>query len=314
MEETEVWTYSAWLESRSLQVAWRGLGRILGQRIHNSGHGMKVYFINLDRSPERLDWFRKQTEGMHIDLVRVSAVDARQLPDAELARLRALSSGRNSLSAGELGCFLSHRKAWQAVIEDKAPFAFIAEDDIHFSRDAAQFLRSGDWIPEGVDLVKAEATLKRVELAAKVAGKPFGHELRRLISYHFCAGGYFLSPRTAARLLAVTERHCEPVDEIIFSPKYGILDEIKALQLTPAICMQDNFVSAAANDAKLASTLETGRVSFHRFDPESQRLRGWRKVPREFRRLGRQIVVSLRRTALLTTRRIVFEKVPFNQG
>jgi glycosyl transferase, family 25 len=273
---------------------------------------MKVYFINLDRSPDRREWFARQTEGMEIDLVRVPAVDARQMSVEEVARLRALSSGRNSLSAGELGCFLSHRKAWEMVLKDQAPWAFIAEDDIHFSGDAGRFLQSHDWIPEGLDIVKAEATLKRVELGGKVEATAFGHEMRRLLSYHFCAGGYFLTPQTARRLLEVTETHCEPVDEIIFSPKYGILDELNALQLTPAICMQDNFVSGPSADEKMASTLETDRVNFHRRDPGSQRLRGWRKIPREAQRIGGQIAVSVRRAALLAIGRIIFRTVPFN--
>ncbi|PSJ58248.1 glycosyltransferase family 25 protein [Pseudaminobacter soli (ex Li et al. 2025)] len=273
---------------------------------------MKVYFINLDRSPERLEWFLKQTEGMDLNLVRVPAVDARELPEVELNRLRALSSGRNSLSAAELGCFLSHRKAWEMVVADNAPWAFIAEDDIHFSCDAGGFLRSHDWIPVGADIVKGEATLKRVEMGHKVEATPFGHELRRLISYHFCAGGYFLTPWTARRLLAVTEQHCEPVDEIIFSPKYGILGELHALQLMPAICMQDNFVSGSSPNEKMVSTLETDRVHFHRFDPTSARLRGWRKIPRELGRIGRQVAVSLRRSALLATKHIIFKTVPFH--
>jgi glycosyl transferase, family 25 len=289
-----------------------GWSRSHFERRSQTGHGMKVYFINLDRSPERLEWFLKQTGGMDLDLVRVPAVDAKELPDTELDRLRALSSGRNSLSAGELGCFLSHRKAWEMVVADNAPWAFIAEDDIHFSRNAASFLRSHDWIPAGADMIKGEATLKQVEMGNKVEATPFGHELRRLISYHFCAGGYFLTPQAAQLLLSVTERHCEPVDEIIFSPQYGILGELLALQLTPAICMQDNFVSSPSTDEKMVSTLEADRVHFHRFDPTSPRLHGWRKIPRELGRIGRQTLGYLRRVVLLMTSRIVFEKVPFD--
>ena len=273
---------------------------------------MKLYLINLDRSADRLAWFRKQIEGMYIDLVRVPAVDARELPDAELERHRGLSSGRNSLSAGEIGCFLSHRKVWEMVVAENAPWAFIAEDDIHFSSDAGNFLRSHEWIPAGTDIVKGEATLKRVEMGHVVEATPFGHELRRLISYHFCAGGYFVTPRTARRLLAASERNCEPVDEIIFSPKYGILGELHALQLVPAICMQHNLVFGSSADEQMASTLETDRVSFHRHDPRSPRLRGWGKIPRELGRVGRQIAVSVRRAALLATGRLIFRTVPFS--
>ena len=35
-----------------------------------------------------------------------------------------------TLGPGEVGCFLSHRKCWQMIADDKAPFALIAEDDL----------------------------------------------------------------------------------------------------------------------------------------------------------------------------------------
>jgi len=269
---------------------------------------MKVYFINLDRSRERLDWFRRQTADMDIDLVRVPAIDAKELSGAEIERLRSLSSGRNSLSAGELGCFLSHRKIWKKVVEDNAPWAFIAEDDIHFSRDAGNFLRSDDWIPAGIDMIKAETALKRVELGAEVLSKPFGHELRRLISYHLCSGGYFLTPGAAAHLLAYSDKHCEPVDEVLFSPKYGVLKHLSCLQLSPAICIQDAHLQERSGKGMLQSVIEHERVATRKHARE-KRLTA--RLLREARRLGRQGANLIREMYLRGTRRAVFRKVSF---
>ncbi|WP_292455937.1 glycosyltransferase family 25 protein [Mesorhizobium sp.] len=41
--------------------------------------------------------------------------------------MRALASV--PLSAGEIGCFLSHRKVWQMVAGSRDEWAFVAEDD-----------------------------------------------------------------------------------------------------------------------------------------------------------------------------------------
>ncbi len=35
------------------------------------------------------------------------------------------------LSAGERGCFLSHRRCWEAIADGPDPFALIVEDDLH---------------------------------------------------------------------------------------------------------------------------------------------------------------------------------------
>lgn len=276
---------------------------------------MKVYLINLDRSPDRLAWFRKQTEGMDIDLVRVPAVDARDLSDAELSRLRGLSSGRHSLSrdrqtlsAGEIGCFLSHRKIWETVARDDAPWAFVAEDDIHFSSDAAHFLRRDDWIPQGADMIKAETNLRRHELSFKVWGRAEGHELRRLRSYHFGSGGYFISPKAAAHLLAFTEGRCDPVDEILFSPALGVLKQIEVLQLSPAICIQDVYMQEHAETAMLQSVIERERVTVRRGGRER---RPTAKLLREIRRLGQQIAAPFRKAFLMGTGRAVFRSVGF---
>ncbi|QFT58540.1 Glycosyltransferase family 25 (LPS biosynthesis protein) [Sulfitobacter sp. THAF37] len=41
------------------------------------------------------------------------------------------------MAAGEVGCFLSHRKCWQEIAEGTAPYALIAEDDL--TLDPAQW-------------------------------------------------------------------------------------------------------------------------------------------------------------------------------
>lgn len=272
---------------------------------------MKIYFINLDRSPGRLDWFMAQVAGMDVTTVRVPAVDARQLPEQEFERLRRLSSGVNSMSPAEMACLLSHRKAWALVAEGEDDWAFVAEDDIHFSADAASFLKSDRWIPAGVDLVKAETDLKRHELSFKTWGEPFGHELRRLKSAHVGSGGYFVSRVAARKLIAYTDGHCEPVDVILFSSTEGLLQELTALQLSPAICVQDVWiVPNAAADGVLSSGIAEDRVQFHRSDPRSARRRGSAKVVHEIGRIGRQIARPFRMALLMLTGQSVFKKVP----
>ncbi|WP_214389628.1 glycosyltransferase family 25 protein [Aminobacter anthyllidis] len=280
-------------------------------RGHDYGRdrALNIYFINLDRSPGRLDWFMAQVAGVDVATVRVPAVDAKQLPDEEFERLRRLSSGVNSMSPAEMACLLSHRKAWALVAEGEDDWAFVAEDDIHFSADAANFLNSDRWIPAGVDIVRAETDLARAELSHKTWGEPAGHELRRLKSAQLGSAGYFVSRSAARRLLDHTERHCEPADVILYSPEDGMLGEFVVLQLMPAFCIQDMWALNATVGGSLTSQIAQDRRQFHRSDPRSARRRGMAKLTHEFWRVGRQLARPFRMALLATARQSVFKKV-----
>lgn len=272
---------------------------------------MKVYFINLDRSPDRLAWFRSRGEALGLDLVRVPAVDAAKLDAAEMARLAALSSGNSELSGAEIACFLSHRNVWRTIAEGDV-WAFVAEDDIHFADDAGKFLWSADWIPPGAEVVKAETNLRGQELSRKIWGQPFGRELRQLHSDHFCAGGYFLSPAGARRLLEFTERRCEPADVILFSPRLGILRQARVLQITPAICVQNMYLAGPTNKEPLQSAIEASRENNRR--ARKSRMSRAAKIWREARRVARQAAEPFRRSFLILIGRSVFRKVPFGDA
>jgi glycosyl transferase family 25 len=265
---------------------------------------MKAYYINLDRSVSRRDWFERQARRLGVEFERVAAVDAAALPESELAQLRSTASV--PLSAGEIGCFLSHRRIWQMIAERDDDWAFVAEDDVHFSTDASFFLSNCDWLPAGVELVKAETTLLRLELSRAVYGRPFNHELRRLLSKHFGSGGYFVSRTGAARLLAFTAGSCNPADLVLFSPKEGVVRKTAVLQLAPAICIQDVFMPDHAESAALASVIqEKRRESWDAGAPTNAR----RKIGREIARVGRQVVGAMRLLATMAAGRSILRRV-----
>lgn len=275
---------------------------------------MKVYLINLDRSPERLEWFMGQVEGKGIDVVRVPAVDARQLPNDEFERLLTLTSGHNSMSPAEMGCLLSHRKVWQLVVDGVDEWAFVAEDDIHLSAAGPLFLRDDRWIPQGAEIVRAETDTQKRELSYKVWSKPFEHDLRRLKSKNFGSGGYFISRGAAARLVEHTARKIEPADVILFSPMDGMLHEIVSLQIVPAICVQDVWVTPELSANALVSEIAQNRHAFHRTDTRSARRRGVAKLRHEVVRVGRQVAGLMYKARVIGLRTSIFLKVPVGTG
>lgn len=94
------------------------------------------YVINLDREPGRLQKFLSQTEASFFQ--RMPAVDKKLIELFDLDNFfdtaRFLEIDRRSITAGEIGCTLSHIACWKAITHNKAliddDFAIVAEDDV----------------------------------------------------------------------------------------------------------------------------------------------------------------------------------------
>ncbi|MCG8271051.1 glycosyltransferase family 25 protein [Aquamicrobium sp. NLF2-7] len=249
---------------------------------------MKVYYINLDRSPERRAWFTKQAEALGLDLVRVPAVDGRELPAAELDRWRQLSEGNKILSPGEIGCFLSHRKAWEMVLAGQEKWAFIAEDDIHFSERTKIFFQDIIWLPRNTDLVKAETDLRRHQFSRKYLPLTGPYNLRKLHSNHLNAGGYFISKNSCKILLSYTENKCEAVDGLLFAKIFMKEHKLKIYQLDPAICIQSRFLDEFDGILSFSSDLEKDRIKYRKILKNEVSL-FLNKIYREINRIFNQI-------------------------
>lgn len=90
-----------------------------------------VLLINLDRAEDRLRQAAAQLEALGIRFERLSAVDGRMMSEAELARAAPWDRAAffKPLSAGELGCYLSHLAALRRIVDAGWPRALVLEDD-----------------------------------------------------------------------------------------------------------------------------------------------------------------------------------------
>lgn len=109
--------------------------------------GFVIYYINLDRSPERRQRLENELSRFGLLAERVSAVDGSVLSQNELsAHYDAhLNSGEYfaPLKTSEIACFLSHRKVLRKFIEESdSDFAMVLEDDAEFVCDPKPLLGS----------------------------------------------------------------------------------------------------------------------------------------------------------------------------
>jgi GR25 family glycosyltransferase involved in LPS biosynthesis len=169
---------------------------------------LPTYVINLDRDRDRFGRLDDLLSGItYLSVTRVPGVYGADLP---LTALKLLSlSSEWSKRRGEIGCFLSHVKAWEAIAMTSAPFCLVLEDDavpLGLDRVAALTL------PDDADLVfindRMSPGSRYSSTDQAVECRPLHDSLRVLnqTSYGVGADGYLLTPVAAAKLIAAVEQ------------------------------------------------------------------------------------------------------------
>ena len=88
-----------------------------------------LFVINLARSTQRLANTQTQLARVSLPFERIDAVDGAQL--STLQKYLHYSPQLNKqqyhypLSNGQIGCYLSHRKAWQKIVDEKLKYAIV---------------------------------------------------------------------------------------------------------------------------------------------------------------------------------------------
>ena len=85
-----------------------------------------IYYINLDRSTDRLKYLQRQMEKYDIKATRISAVDGKNIT------ISYTITGYNKYTNSELACTLSHIKAISSSYDNGDQIAVILEDDTGF--------------------------------------------------------------------------------------------------------------------------------------------------------------------------------------
>jgi len=239
---------------------------------------VKCYVINLDRSKDRLEHITRIFDEQGLVFERIAAVDGRLLSDIEFNHLTSKRNWPHELTHNEVGCFLSHRECLRLIAESDELWGAIFEDDIILSPNIHSFLQNPDWIPEGTNIAKLDTA--KINCAVKypshinIIGTSTHYQCARLISKHYCTGGYIISRECAKKLYELTEYVTAPIDEIYFNPDYGFLKKINIQQIIPALVVQET---------EMESTIKEQRKIIKRKD-RSLMTRIRREIQRTYRR------------------------------
>jgi GR25 family glycosyltransferase involved in LPS biosynthesis len=98
----------------------------------------KCFVISLPRSTHRIPQVKRIVQASPLPTEVIAAVDGASLSEEEIAGVYQRNRYRPhypfELRRGEIGCFLSHRKAWLRILREDLDAALILEDDIELEK------------------------------------------------------------------------------------------------------------------------------------------------------------------------------------
>ena len=218
---------------------------------------MRIFFINLDRRPERRAFMERQLNALGVKCERVTGIDGRELSKADRRRhLRAFrwwcANGYRARN-GEIGCALSHQTIYDCMISREIDCACILEDDIRLTGQFAEMLVASERLlssstPANV-IILSPYKGKRKPESAMPSLLP--------VKWAVSAGGYVLDKEAARRLLAVNVPLHTTIDNW---GRLARLAKIKLFAANPTVCLQDDYAWKPDDPAFATDTIDIGTV------------------------------------------------------
>jgi glycosyl transferase, family 25 len=176
---------------------------------------LPLRYINLDEDTQRRSVLEAACAALGLQAERLAATRWTRLDAAEQARLysETLNARRyfRPLLAGEKGCYASHLRAWQQLLDSAAPALVVLEDDVRPEPDFAAVINAIAALPPGWDMVKLIGRAQERPATQRPLVEPHA-----LVSYRrvpSLTAGYVISRRGAEKLLASRLPFGRPIDD-----------------------------------------------------------------------------------------------------
>lgn len=210
-----------------------------------------IFLINLDSSCERLALSQSRLERNNLSFTRISAINGTELSEQEVKQHYCETINETkyhkTLTRGEIGCYLSHKKVWQKIIDEKIEYAIILEDDFEVVGDIHKTISTINALSTSWDYIKL-ATYK--SKTRNIAYRRTMNDMNLVIYNKAMAGtcAQAVSYQGAKNLLANSVKFGRPVDidlqywweknielfallPYAFSPDLNIKSDIAAMKL-----------------------------------------------------------------------------------
>lgn len=175
---------------------------------------IKAFIIHLSKSTERVDQVDRLRKELSMPTEIVDAVDASNLSDADVQRVYKSSLHSPGypfgLSIQEIACFLSHRKVWQAIIDQNLLAGLVLEDDVALTPDFARVFATVEQYITPNNFIRFPVRPKKEKgLELLVVD---GVRILKAMPVGLGMHAQLIGQAAAKQLLAVTQMFDRPVD------------------------------------------------------------------------------------------------------
>ena len=176
-----------------------------------------TYLINLEENVVRRNNSIRQLKDLGLEWYRINAVNGWKLSERDIVKFYSAEANRyqakSPLTAPEIGCYLSHLKAWERIASGNSAGGFIFEDDFLATAELRSVLAEiSDDGGSTWDMIKLFSLDNSPHTIAR---QPLGQQHEIVIPYSVpsCTLGYGVTVAAAARLADHTIPFFRPVDE-----------------------------------------------------------------------------------------------------
>lgn len=209
-----------------------------------------IYLINLDKSADRLIQSASRLAEQNIEFKRLPAVLGSALSDEK--KFTHYNKRMNKkqyyydLSAAQIGCYLSHRKAWEYIATGSEPFGIVLEDDFILNHDLNSAITAIEEMKIPWEVIKLSAYANRARPIAY--SHTITNEFEIVIHKKPISGGAAtaITKEAAQRMLDTTQQFGRPCDTDM---QYFWERGIEIMSLMPFPVAQDLRYESTISDA-----------------------------------------------------------------
>ena len=208
----------------------------------------KCFIIHLKRAKNRKPYVDNIISKLNMTSEIIDAVDGSLLTDKNILKHYSETplyspSYPFKVNKGEVGCFLSFRKAWQKIVDQKLSAGLIFEDDVSLNLDTFnESLTSAlKWIDE-YDYIHFQ--VRDIPKNSKSIKSFHGVHLLHPIPTLLRCSAQLVSYSTAKKLLEMTKKFDRPVDGLL---QLNWATKINITTITPSGVIDNTYASGGSN-------------------------------------------------------------------
>ena len=199
---------------------------------------MKCFVINLKRAVERKQYISNQLNQISQKFEIIEGMDWKDINTSlfsKTSRNIKIKNSFRSLTPGQMGCNLSHRKILNWVAEGSEKMVAVIEDDVRLSKDFCEILDVLENTPQRFDIVFLGSRFKGKQLANLIPlNKQFYFALSK--SREKGAWGYVITKEAAQKFLRIVPDITGPIDDALHA---YYLHDLKTYTLNPQIVFHE---------------------------------------------------------------------------